>query len=429
MNTENWQNWDKKYCFHPFTQQLDWKESKPLILVSGKGIWLKDSEGNRYIDANSSIWTNIHGHSHPEINNALIQQIKKISHSSYLGFGNPRASELAKKLISYFPEKTLTRVFFSDDGSTAIESAIRMSLQYRQNTKENHRRQFVAFSGSYHGDTLGSASLGGISRFFSFLQGLGVKVRQIENFEQVRHFSEEEKKQTTALIIEPLIQGVNEMRIWDSGLLQKLREWTKKEGIHLILDEVMTGFGRTGTMFACQQEKVIPDFLCLAKGLTGGYLPLATTLITEEIYSAFLGKEEEKTFSYGHSYTANQLGCAAALASLEIFEKENLLPKIREKSFLFQKLLAELKDKHPQIYEIRQKGLIAGIEIRDKKGNYFPNRGEKAKEICLLARKYQILTRPICDTIVLMPPLCISQEELSLLVHSLSQAIQEIFEN
>ena len=318
---------DKAHCWHPFTRQGEWcaPEHDPLMIVRAEGVWLYDSDGKKYLDGNSSIWTNIHGHCRPEIAEAIAKQAATLDHSSYLGLGHPLASELAGKLVSYFPKRTLERVFFSDNGSTAVEAALKMSLQSRMQRGEDERTRFLAFHNAYHGDTLGAASLGGVNRFFSRFQSSGFETEFLSSAEDLGSV---DSSTVTAVVIEPLIQGVNEMRPWPKGMLRQLREWTLEKGVHLILDEVMTGFGRTGTMFACQQENVIPDFLCVAKGLTGGTVPLAATLTTERVYDAFLGGKEN-AFYYGHSYTANPIGCAAALASLRIFKTDEVLESLQ----------------------------------------------------------------------------------------------------
>ena len=411
-DTRAWIEADKARCWHPFTPQDAWTAGEPLVLVRGEGAWLWDSEGRKYLDGNSSIWTNIHGHNHPHLNAALIRQLGEVAHTSYLGFANPRASELAERLCAYFPAGTLERVFFSDDGSTAIECAMKMAIQFRQQTGEAERTGFIAFDQAYHGDTLGAASLGGVARFHNRFRKHGLPVHFVADLDALRSLPAGVVASTAAVVIEPLIQGVNEMRPWPAGMLRELRAWCDENGIHLILDEVMTGFGRTGKMFACRQEDVIPDFLCLAKGLTGGYLPLAATLTTAKVYDAFLGGPE-RAFYYGHSYTANPLGCAVALASLEVFGQERTLEALQPKIALMAELLAALKADCPAIIDIRQCGFIAGIEFdRD------------AVPICLAARDHGLLTRPIRNTVVLMPPLCISAGELQLAVSAIRAAAQ-----
>lgn len=422
-STRRWVELDRAHCWHPFTRQAEWcaQGHEPLVIVRGKGSWLWDSRGNRYLDGNSSIWTNVHGHAHPVMNAAIREQLENVAHTSFLGFTHPLAAELAARLCGFFPENSLERVFFSDDGSTAIECALKMAVQYRQQTGEPARNGFVAFANGYHGDTLGAASLGGVGRFFERFRGSGFPVQHVSSMSELRDLASGE---IAAVVIEPLIQGVNEMRPWSGGMLSELRKWCDENGVHLILDEVMTGFGRTGSMFACQQEDVIPDFLCLAKGLTGGYLPLAATLTTGKIYDAFLGTPD-RAFYYGHSYTANPLGCAAALASLEIFEQEETLTHLPGKIAHLAAGLAELKSRQPLIHEIRQCGFIAGIELRRPDGEKFPLSERFGEAVCLAARAHGLLTRPILDTVVLMPPLATSLAEIDHAVRALDLALSE----
>ncbi len=420
-DTRQWISADQAHCWHPFTRQSEWcaRSHEPLVITRGEGSWLWDSEGRKYLDGNSSIWTNIHGHAHPAINAAIYEQLEKISHSSFLGFTHPLAAELAGRLCALFPENTLERVFFSDDGSTAIECALKMAVQYRLQTGEPERNHFIAFTNGYHGDTLGAASLGGVGRFFERFRGMGYPIQHISSLDDLKTLPTEK---IAAVVIEPRIQGVNEMRPWPSGMLTDLRKWCDETGVHLILDEVMTGFGRTGKMFAFQHENVIPDFLCLAKGLTGGYLPMAATLTTGKIYDAFLGTAD-RAFYYGHSYTANPLGCAAALASLDLFETEKALEKLPEKIARLREKLAALKSRHPTVHEIRQCGFIAGIELRRPDGEKFPPGERFGEAICLAARAHGLLTRPILDTIVLMPPLSTSIEDIDHAVSALDLAL------
>lgn len=414
-DTRRWIEADFRHCWHPFTRQSDWCADghEPLVLVRGEGPWLWDSEGRRYLDGNSSIWTNIHGHGHPAIVRAIEDQLKRVAHTSFLGFTHPLAGELAERLCSFFPVGTLERVFFSDDGSTAIECALKLAVQYRLQTGEPTRTRFLAFADGYHGDTLGAASLGGVSRFFERFKGPGYDVTHVRSLADLETI---DAKEIAGVVIEPLIQGVNEMRPWPAGMLAELRTWCDRHGVHLILDEVMTGFGRTGAMFACLRENVTPDFLCCAKGITGGFLPMAATLTTADVYHAFLGGPE-RCFSYGHSYTANPLGCAAALASLDIFERESTLARLAGSIAHLTAGLAELKAKHPIVHETRQCGFVAGIEIRQPDGIRFPADARTGEALCLAARAHGLLTRPILDTIVLMPPLCCGPAEID---HALS---------
>lgn len=420
-DTRRWIQADQDHCWHPFTRQGEWcaPGHQPLVITHGKGAWLCDSEGRRYLDGNSSIWTNIHGHAHPAINRAIRDQLQDIAHSSFLGFTHPKAGELAGRLCSFFPENTLERVFFSDDGSTAVECALKMAVQFRMQTGEPDRNQFLAFADGYHGDTLGAASLGGVSRFFERFQGSGYPVTHLKSMDDL---SSVDPARIAGVVIEPLIQGVNQMRPWPAGMLAALRDWCDHHGAHLILDEVMTGFGRTGSMFACQRENVTPDFLCLAKALTGGYLPMAATLTTAAVYNAFLGPAEN-AFYYGHSYTANPAGCAAALASLDVFESENTLGQLAPKIDQLATLLAALQARHPVVHETRQCGFVAGIELRQPCGTPFPAASRTGEAVCLAARAHGLLTRPILDTIVLMLPLCTTATELELAFTALDSAI------
>ncbi|MCX6875943.1 MAG: adenosylmethionine--8-amino-7-oxononanoate transaminase [Verrucomicrobia bacterium] len=423
-DTRRWLEADQAHCWHPFTRQAEWcgHGHHPLVLVKGEGVWLWDSEGRRYFDGNSSIWTNLHGHGHPHLVAAIRAQLERVAHTSFLGFTHPGAADLAARLCAFFPDHTLERVFFSDDGSTAIECALKMAVQFRLQTDAPERSGFIAFANGYHGDTLGAASLGGVGRFLGGCRGLGFPVQHVASLEELHALPGKILAGTAGVVIEPLIQGVNEMRPWPAGMLAALRAWCDDHGIHLILDEVLTGFGRTGSMFACQRENVIPDFLCLAKGLTGGYLPMAATLTTGAIYEAFLGAAE-RTFYYGHSYTANPLGCAAALASLEVFEQEKTLESLAPKIEHLRRGLAALKSRQPLIHEIRHCGFIAGIELRRPNGEKFPPAERIGEAICLAARAHGLLTRPILDTVVLLPPLAATPADLDHALAALDAAL------
>jgi len=403
---------DRAHSWHPFTPMSDWCEHHPLVIVAGEGPWLIDSEGRRYLDGNSSIWTNIHGHRHPKIDAAIIAQLGKIAHCSFLGATHPLAAELGARLCAFFPEETLTRCFFSDDGSTAIEAALKMSAQYWEMTGHPLRNRFVSFRSAYHGDTRGAASLGDIPLFRGGLSGLDFPAARVGSLEELERLP---CNDVAAVVIEPILQGVAGMRLWPQGMLAKLRTWTADKGIHLILDEVMTGFGRTGKMFACEHEDVLPDFLCLAKGLTGGYLPLAATLTTEKVFEAF-GGAANRAFYYGHSYTANPLGCAAALASLNLFAEEKTLEQLAPKIDFLRQKLAELRKNNPNVGEIRQCGFVAGIDVPAAWGG----------KVCPAARSHGLLTRPIRDTVVLMLPLCTNTEQIAQAVSAIDSALHEI---
>ena len=429
--TRAWTDADRRHQWHPFTQGRDWcaPDHEPLVIVSGQGATLRDSRGREYLDGNSSIWTNLHGHNHPRINAAVARQLERFAHCSFLGLTHPAAIELGAALVGLFPPDTLTRVFWSDDGSTAIEAALRMARQYWQLVGQEGRRRFLSFENAYHGDTLGAAGLGGIPLFKKTLTGADegdvLRVRGVESLDAL---DPAQVATLAAAAIEPLIQGAAGMRLWPAGTLAALRAWCDRHGVLLIADEVMTGFGRLGTMFACEQEGVLPDFLCLAKGLTGGYLPLAATLTTERVYEAFLGEyAERKTFFYGHSYTGNALGCAAALASLEIFREENVLARLRGKIALFADLLQTRLAPLARVAAIRRCGFIAGIELMadPARGEPFPWEAQTGARVCVAARAHGLLTRPTLDTLVLMPPYCASEGELERMVEALRRGIEE----
>lgn len=406
---------DKKHLWHPFTPMRQWCEAEhtPLLLVEGQGCVLRDPSGNEYLDGNASIWTNVHGHNHAVINAAIIEQLGRVAHTSFLGFTHEPAIRLAKELVELVPGEKMTRAFFTDNGSTAIESAVRMALQYwKQNGREG-RDTLVAFDRAYHGDTLGAASLGGIPLFKGSGNDFGYRVITVPSLEALNALREEERGRIAAVVIEPLIQGAAGMRLWPQGMLKKLDGWCEAQDVFLILDEVMTGFGRTGTMFACEQEGVVPDFLCLAKGLTGGYLPLAVTLTTERVFEGFLGEPEEgRTFFYGHSYAGSQLGCAAALASLRVFREERVLELLPAKMARLGELMGDLPG-------YRQCGMIAAITIESADLSL-------GAKVCLAARKHGLLTRPIRNTVVLMPPLCVTVEEIGRMVGALRAALEEV---
>ena len=408
---------DKRHLWHPFTPMGPWcaEEHTPLILAEGRGCVLRDPFGNEYLDGNASIWTNVHGHNHPVINAAIMEQLGKVAHTSFLGFTHEPAIRLAKALVDLLPGGKLTRAFFTDNGSTAIESAVRMALQFWKQNGRPLRDTLVAFDRAYHGDTLGAASLGGIPLFKGSGNDFGYRVITVASLDELYTLAEEERSRIAAVIIEPLIQGAAGMRLWPQGMLKALDGWCQAQDVFLILDEVMTGFGRTGKMFACEHEGVVPDFLCLAKGLTGGYLPLAATLATERVFEGFLGDPSEgRTFFYGHSYAGSQLGCAAALASLRVFREERVLEQLPAKIARLGELMADLPG-------FRQCGMIAAMTIDSPDLSL-------GVQVCLAARKHGLLTRPIGNTIVLMPPLCVTLDELERMVRALRLALDEIRE-
>ena len=405
---------DKSYIWHPFTVMSAWcsDDYEPLVIHKGEGVHVFDDLGNQYIDGNSSIWTNLHGHNEKRINSAINEQLKKVSHVSFLGTTNEPAILLAEKLVHLFPQNSLNRVFYTDDGSTSIECAMKMAIQYYQIINQPLRNKFIAFDNAYHGDTFGAASIGGINKFFSRFNHLGLPTLKLSSSKDLESLDANE---IAAVVIEPKVQGAAGIRLWPDGMLKKIRQWCDENEVLLILDEVMTGFGRTGKMFACEHENVLPDLLCLAKGLSGGYLPLAATMVKESIFEAFLGGEET-TFYYGHSYSGNPLGCAAALASLNIFEEDKVLKKLDSKIECLKTGLSELKYKNPLISEVRQIGLISGIEISNELGIIGP-------DICHLARNYGLLTRSIGNVIVFMPPLIIDENQIYESLNAIESAI------
>lgn len=407
---------DKRFVWHPFTNMPEWcaPGHEPLVLVEGNGALLRDSRGREYIDGNSSIWTNIHGHNHPHINAAIRRQLDRVAHTSFLGFTNPAAIELARAIVDLFPKNSLSRVFYSDDGSTGIEVALRIADQYWR-LRHSRKHQFIAFDSGYHGDTAGAASLGATAMFQSGRSHWNFPAIQVPSMQALDQLSPTEVGEIAAVVIEPLIQGAGGMRLWPSGTLRAVWEWCNRTDTLLIADEVMTGFGRTGRMFAIEHESVIPDMLILGKGLSGGYLPLAITLVTEKIFSSFDGSVVEgKALAYGHSYTGNALGCAAARASLEVFEREKVLEALKPKIERLSEALVDLRQL-PGVVEVRQCGFIAGIELEKCHESELSTGGEGpgfAAEVCLEARCHGLLTRPIRNVVVLMPPLCITPAEI-----------------
>jgi adenosylmethionine-8-amino-7-oxononanoate aminotransferase len=426
-NTDDLVAADKKYLWHPFTSMHDWcaPGHEPLVLVEGHGAVLRDSRGREYIDGNSSIWTNVHGHNHPHINAAIRRQLDLVAHTSFLGFTNPAAIELARALVQLFPPDTLSRVFYSDDGSTGMEVALRIVSQYWR-LKGSPRHRFIAFKHAYHGDTAGAASLGAAAMFGQEGWRWNFPAIQVSSVDELKRLPADLITEAAAVVIEPLVQGAAGIRVWPAGTLKAVREWCNRSGALLIADEVLTGFGRTGRMFASEHEATFPDVMILGKALTGGYLPLAITLIREEIFEPFFGaSSQEGTLFYGHSYTGNALGCAAAKASLEVFAKENVLEALATK---IETLRAELNGLRelPWVADIRQCGFISGVELRRKDDG--PGPGPLGTAVCLAARRHGLLTRPIRDVVVLMPPFCITLPQLRQAVQAIRAAIVEVCE-
>lgn len=441
---------DKRFVWHPFTQMKDWLATDNVVLVieRGKGNWLIDTEGRKYLDGVSSLWTNLHGHRKRAIDDAIKSQLDRISHSTLLGLANVPSIALAKKLVQIAP-KGLTRVFYSDDGSTAVEVGLKMSLQYWQLSGAKDKRLFMAFTGAYHGDTFGGMSVGEIDVFVARYRPLlfktirswypycyrcpikkrwpDCKLACLDVFEKLiaKHH-----KKTAACIIEPGFEGASGMIAAPPGFLKGVRRLTKKYNVLLIADEVASGFGRTGRMFACEHEDVTPDILCLAKGLTGGYLPLAATLTTDNVFNAFLGEHcEYKALFHGHTYTGNPLGCAAALANLRIFEKENTLEAIKPKIALLGKLLDESRGLN-HAGDVRQTGLVAAIElVEDRRTKRpFDARLRIGHRVSMEARRRGLFIRPLGDIIVIMPPLSIRTNELRMMIRMINESIRKVTE-
>jgi adenosylmethionine-8-amino-7-oxononanoate aminotransferase len=447
---EQLRRWDHAHLWHPFTPMADWANSDPLVIERAEGVYLFDSEGRRYLDGVSSLWCNVHGHRHPRLDAALREQVDKVAHTTLLGVTHPSAIELARELVERSPEG-LTRVFFSDDGATAVEVALKMAFQYwRQKPEpEPERTQFVALADAYHGDTLGDVSVGGLERFHAMFGPLLFPTLRVPSpfcyrcplglerpgcsmacLGEVERILSEHPGKVAAVIVEPLVQGAAGMIVHPEGYLAGLRELTRKHDTLLIADEVAVGFGRTGSLFASDREGVAPDFLCLAKGLTGGYMPLAATLTTEEVYSAFHGTAAEgKTFFHGHTFAGNPLGSAVALANLRVFDEERTLERLAPKVARLEARLAEVA-RLDAVGDVRQQGLIAGIELVQDRATRapFPWASQVGAKVCLRARKSGLLIRPLVDVIVIMPPLSIAIDELDWMIDVVVASIRDTIE-
>ena len=410
---------DRAHLWHPFTQQQGWVDEDPLIVDRAEGTDLIDVQGTRYIDGVSSLWCNVHGHRHPRIDAAVREQLDRVAHSTMLGLSHRLGIELAQRLVELAPPG-LTRVFYSDSGSTATEIALKMAFQYWQQRGEERRTKFVSLRMAYHGDTIGSVSVGGIDLFHSLYRPLLFDALHAEpgHAADMERLLAEHEGEVAAVIMEPLVQGAAGMLVHPEGYLRDVRELCDRHGVLLILDEVATGFGRTGRMFACEHEDVAPDLLCLAKGMTGGYMPLAATLASERIYKGFLGRFEEfRTFFHGHTYTGNPLACAAALATLDVFAEERTLERLERKIDLLAELLEPIAA-HPEVKAVRRRGFMTGIELAER-----PLPVRIGHQVTLEARRRGAVIRPLGDVVVLMPPLAISEGELTRLLAITAEAI------
>jgi len=445
---KNLKQLDQKYVWHPFTQMRDWTDDEVLIIDQAEDCYLIDTEGRRYIDGVSSLWCNVHGHRKGKINQAIKDQLDRVAHSTFLGLSNVPAILLAERLIQIAP-KGLTRVFYSDSGSTAMEIALKMAYQYWQQRRDPRpkKRKFVHLELAYHGDTIGSVSVGGINLFHEIYEPLLFqtfsafspycyrckfdKKRESckrECFEELEEVVRKHHEELVAIVIEPLMQGAAGMMDQPAGYLSKVRELADRYDLLLICDEVATGFGRTGKMFACDHESVTPDIMAIAKGITGGYLPLAATLVKEKIYEAFLGDYGEfKTFFHGHTYTANPLACAAALANLDVFDEEKTLAGLEPKIQLMKERLEKIR-KLNHVGDVRQVGFMAGIElVKDTATKEAYDLTEKRGiRVCQLAREFGVILRPLGNVIVLMPPLAISENVLGQLLDVVETCIHKV---
>src|SRR4029079_14438776 len=420
MSDRYLQHLDRSVLWHPFTQQQGWAGEDFPVIDHADDTTLYDTAGNAYIDGVSSLWCTIHGHRHPAIDLAIKDQLDHVAHSTMLGLSHAPAAKLAKRLVDLAPDG-LSRVFFSDNRSTACEIAVTMAYQWWHQQGEWWRSGFVCLRDSYHGDTIGSVSVGGIELFHSLYRPLLFDTWHAEpgDPDHMRALLEEHGDRVAAVIVEPLVQGAAGIQVHPDGYLRAVRELCDEFGVFLICDEVATGFGRTGTMFACEQEGVSPDFMCLAKGLTGGYLPLAPTLTSERVYEGFLGAFEQfRTFFHGHTYTGNPLACAAALATLAVFEQERTLERLQPKIALLGDLLAEYVEPLGAVAEVRRRGFMVGIQLAE-----VPLDARMGHRVTLEARARGAIVRPLGDTVVLMPPLSIQPGELRRLVEITGAAI------
>jgi len=439
---------DRSCLWKPFTQMQAYQDAEPVILEEGQGCWLRDVHDRVYLDGNASLWVNLHGHRRREIDRAVASQLERIAHCTLLGPSNVPAIELARTLVELAPSPRLTRVFYSDSGSTAVEIAVKMAFQYWQQADGGGERTvFVRLDNAYHGDTIGSVSVGGIDLFHGVYGPLLFQTERahspycyrcpvgrsypgcdLECTDSIREAFERNPGKVAALIVEPLMQGAAGVLIYPPEVLARAAEIAREHGALLIADEVATGFGRTGELFACQHAGVEPDLMAVAKGLSAGYLPLAATLATEAIYQGFLGEHTEyKTFFHGHSYTGNPLACAAAVANLSLFEDGTLMEDVRRKAAHFGRRLAAMADL-PHVGDVRQLGLIAGIEVvkgRDGKVPFDPTL-QAGNTICAAVRERGVMVRPLGDVLVLMPPLAVSDDELDLLCGVVHETIEAL---
>lgn len=441
-NTKRLIELDKKYVWHPFTQMADWLADTPVVIESGEGFYLIDTDGNRYIDAVSSLWCNVHGHRVKKIDDAIRAQLDKIAHSTLLGLGQTTSIELAEKLIQIAPAG-LKKVFYSDSGATAVEIAIKMAYQYWQNIGQTEKTKFISVKEAYHGDTVGSVSVGGMDLFHGIFKSLLFETYYVpspdlyrcegtaqqcakNSLEAMEAILNRHDGQIAGIVVEPLVQGAAGLIVHPAGFLKGVESLARKHDTLLIVDEVAMGFGRTGKMFACEHEDVHPDLMCLAKGISAGYLPLAATLTTQAVFDAFaVSGDIHKTFYHGHTYTGNALGCAAALASLELLEENKILEVMPEKIELISqyfKRFAELS----YVGDTRQCGMVGGIELvadKDTKES-FPSEKKIGAKVCAAIRPKGAMMRPLGNVIVLMPAVAMDIETLTKLLDIIEDTLK-----
>jgi adenosylmethionine-8-amino-7-oxononanoate aminotransferase len=426
--------WDAAHLWHPFTQMAEYLADDPLVVVAAEGHDIVDDHGRRLFDATSALWCNLFGHRVPQIDAAIRAQLERFAHSTLLGATHPGAAELARRLVEIAPSG-LEHVFFSDDGATAVESALKIAFQHRLLTRGSEVAKdavYLSLDNAYHGDTLGAAAVGGVALFHETFRPILLKTIKVPppfRTEDIEAAFAREQGRICALILEPVVQAAAGMLVQPKGYLTRVAEICRKSGALLILDEVATGFGRTGTLFACEREAVTPDLLCVAKGLTGGYLPLAATLASDAVYRPFLGRYEEyRHFFHGHTYTGNPLGCAAALATIEMLRDGKIVANVSRKAEVLRRALEPVA-RHAHVLEVRQAGLMCGVElIADRAtGAAFPHGERVAYRLCMAMRERGVFIRPLGDVIVLMPPLTVTDSELEHLARSLHGALVERF--
>jgi adenosylmethionine-8-amino-7-oxononanoate aminotransferase len=427
---------DHAHLWHPFTPQLRWTQAEPLIVDRAEGNELIDVQGRRYLDGVSSLWTNVHGHRHPALDQALRDQLDKVAHSTMLGLTHPPAIELAARLAAITPEG-LERVFFSDNGSTATEIALKMAYQFQQQVGQTQRTRFAALRDAYHGDTIGAVSVGSIDLFHEVYRpllfdavALPAPVRpggdeEAACLEEALRRLDAHADELAAIIVEPLVQGAAGMKMHSVDYLRPLLQRARAHGILVVADEVAVGFGRLGTLFAMEQVGIAPDLLCLAKGLSGGYLPLAATVTTERVYEGFLAAPEAyKQFFHGHTFTGNPLACAVALANLGLFD-DDLSTHVEQLTEALADALDAHVAAHPACADIRQHGVMIGIDLQAPGGGEPPAQAGHA--LAMATRRHGAITRPLGNTLVLNPPLRLGLDEADRLVGAVRAAMDDLW--